>query len=734
MSDMNTLDLEPGNIVGGYTLVSRLGGGAMGTVWRVKDDGGQIYAMKILRDSFAEEDAGEDPGSAESRERATARERFRREGLALKRIDHPGVCQIVDMELDDSLAFIVTELVNGLNLRDDVRDNGPYVGEDLARLAEKLIDAVDAVHAAGIIHRDIKPTNVMISARGPILVDFGIAMGEGESHVTRTGLVMGTPGFIAPEIIDGAESDEATDWWSVASVLGFAAMGEPVYGTKPMMAVLEREAAGNANLSGLPPRTTYMLREALDPDRMKRCSAQELLHTIRQDAMEGAWEEDSGDPGTDEVVPPFYSSSAGPANPRKLWTDPVADPAGGTPAADGTPGNADGHDGRTRILASHRYPLIHDVHDGSTEALSSASIPGETQIIQPDTPAAGRESRSSYSGDPMKEDTYVSPTRVYRPDAPDISAPRTELYPQGYAQAPLPSPAMMPVQAAQPAYSQMQMGQPLLQPAFTAPPAMQQNPVIPAEQAMWWYRRHSLLPIVITAAPLALLAAAAPCISFIFTFLIFWGMAAAGYAAQARERRRENNGGVFKRSDNARTLIGLPWNAAKGLIPAAGAAAVGWAGWAATLAFLSLVCNAVSGYTHVSLKLGSEPSTLFIPLPAGRLASLSGGILVLSFLAGWTCALASRPALIIRCGFGAVRNADIPGYPQNSHLQDSRDSAGGYSPQSIGGSSSSQSKALGIRRKTLVSAITWLIAVLIAAGYILPGIIDWAPLVVSYAG
>ena len=364
MSDMNTLDLEPGNIVGGYTLVSRLGGGAMGTVWRVKDDGGQIYAMKILRDSFAEEDAG-DPGSAESRERATARERFRREGLALKRIDHPGVCQIVDMELDDSLAFIVTELVNGLNLRDDVRDNGPYAGEDLARLAEKLIDAVDAVHAAGIIHRDIKPTNVMISARGPILVDFGIAMGEGESHVTRTGLVMGTPGFIAPEIIDGAESDEATDWWSVASVLGFAAMGEPEYGTKPMMAVLEREAAGNANLSGLPPRTTYMLREALDPDRMKRCSAQELLHTIRQDAMEGAWEEDSGDPGTDEVVPPFYSSSAGPANPRKLWTDPVAAPAGGNPAAD-APGNADGHDGRTRILASHRYPLIHDVHDGGS--------------------------------------------------------------------------------------------------------------------------------------------------------------------------------------------------------------------------------------------------------------------------------------------------------------------------------------------------------------------------------
>lgn len=165
------------------------------------------------------------------------------------------MCGIVDMELDDTLAFIVTELIEGKNLKDDVAANGRYVGDDLERLARKLIEATKAVHAAGIVHRDIKPTNVMVSAAGPVLVDFGIAMGEGESHVTRTGLVMGTPGFIAPEIIDGAESDDATDWWSVASVLAFAATGAPVFGTKPMMAVLEREASGNANLSGLPAGT-----------------------------------------------------------------------------------------------------------------------------------------------------------------------------------------------------------------------------------------------------------------------------------------------------------------------------------------------------------------------------------------------------------------------------------------------------------------------------------------------
>ncbi|OXN00090.1 protein kinase [Bifidobacterium vansinderenii] len=287
MSDLTALNLAPGNLVGGYTLISRLGGGAMGSVWRVKDDGGNIYAMKILRDSLNDDGDESTEGFQQGGEDTAgmARERLRREAAALRRVNHPGVCQIVDMELDDSLAFIVTELIEGKNLREDVLANGKYVAGDLERLTRKLIDAVTAVHRAGIIHRDIKPTNVMVSRTGPVLVDFGIAMGEGESHVTRTGLVMGTPGFIAPEIIDGAESDETTDWWSTAAVLAFAATGQPVFGSKPMMAVLERAAAGNANLAGLPPRTTAAFRSALSPRREDRCTPMELLQTIEQEAM-----------------------------------------------------------------------------------------------------------------------------------------------------------------------------------------------------------------------------------------------------------------------------------------------------------------------------------------------------------------------------------------------------------------------------------------------------------------
>lgn len=283
MTDVYALQLQPGDVVGGYTLESRLGSGAMGSVWRAVDGGGNAYAMKILRASLSDSDDG-NPDSPEYRAQMVARERLRREAVAMRKIRNSGVCQIVDMEIDDSLAFLVTELIEGENLREDVRHNGKYVGDDLERLSSKLIDAVHAVHEAGIVHRDIKPTNVMISVTGPVLVDFGIAMTPGESHVTSTGLVMGTPGFIAPEVIEGAESTAASDWWSLASVLAFAATGEPVFGTSPMMAVLQREASGHANLAGLPPHTLEAFRAALDPDPAQRCTPQELLEAIRTDA------------------------------------------------------------------------------------------------------------------------------------------------------------------------------------------------------------------------------------------------------------------------------------------------------------------------------------------------------------------------------------------------------------------------------------------------------------------
>ncbi|RFT29317.1 kinase, partial [Gardnerella vaginalis] len=324
MEDVSIFDLRSGQNIGGYTLIERLGGGAMGSVWRVHDDGGQLYAMKILRASMLE-DQSEDLDSLENTNpQEQARLRLKREALALQKIHHEGVCSIVDMELDASIAFIVTELIDGHNLKEDVAINGPYVADDLERLAHKLIDAVKAVHNAGIIHRDIKPTNVMISTTGPVLVDFGISMGQGESHVTRTGLVMGTPGFIAPEIIEGSDSDEITDWWSVAAVLAFAATGKPVFGTKPIMAVLERAASGNANLNGLPINTMHAFRSALSPKRSERCTPEQLEQAIYQDALNPPSLQESNYPfdyTADGLTVPnqLTQTRIMSENPRKMW-------------------------------------------------------------------------------------------------------------------------------------------------------------------------------------------------------------------------------------------------------------------------------------------------------------------------------------------------------------------------------------------------------------------------------
>ena len=221
MTDVYALQLQPGDVVGGYTLESRLGSGAMGSVWRAVDGGGNAYAMKILRASLSDSDDG-NPDSPEYRAQMVARERLRREAVAMRKIRNSGVCQIVDMEIDDSLAFLVTELIEGENLREDVRHNGKYVGDDLERLSSKLIDAVHAVHEAGIVHRDIKTSNVLITwQRLPTLADFGIAVTAYDHSSTGYSLPWAPPETLRT----GGAGGEAADIYSLGAVLYASLVG-----------------------------------------------------------------------------------------------------------------------------------------------------------------------------------------------------------------------------------------------------------------------------------------------------------------------------------------------------------------------------------------------------------------------------------------------------------------------------------------------------------------------------
>ena len=692
MSDLSAANLESGSLVGGYTLMSRLGSGAMGSVWRVRDDGGHQYAMKILRDSLSDDD----DSAQRQRDQLTARERLRREAMALRKVRHPGVCGIVDMELDDALAFIVTELIEGKNLREDVRINGRYVGDDLERLARKLIEAVRAVHAAGIVHRDIKPTNVMVSNTGPVLVDFGIAMGEGESHVTRTGLVMGTPGFIAPEIIDGAESDEKTDWWSVASVLAFAATGKPVFGTKPMMTVLERAAAGSADLAGLPAGTMAAFRAALNPDRTKRCSPEDLLQAIAVDALNPQSWATAGNGDETEAMPPFAES---PDNPRILWrlqddtadegavgTRPLPQPGETTQVIDlpgmdatqviapigeaeddagtsGEGGNWAGDEDNDSI-GDETEILPPDERIGGTRTLPTATqtmpattwtMPGDTQTMPGGTRTLPQSTRvmptaqatrtlpAQDAWNPAEEATRIDPN--IKPALQRLAMQQPpSVIPQSDVAAARQSPASF-----QPAQQAMNMPN-----AVNAPIAMGEAPN-PANVKRGAMLGRGLLPCALMAIPVAVCGLFSLWIAFSAALIIACALAAIGFNTEAQLEREGKRGGGRKGSDWLLRLVGLPWHVVKGLGMAV----------ARTLIMLAVVALGLSIATVV-LQLpyaivDTNVLGLSIPLPTLIEGPLSeSGLAQAAFCAiGWLVAMVTPGATVMRLGGGALRKPPV---------------------------------------------------------------------------
>lgn len=683
MSDLSALNLEAGSLVGGYTLISRLGSGAMGSVWRVRDDGGHQYAMKILRDSLAEEDAS----GERSRDQLTARERLRREAMALQKVRHPGVCGIVDMELDDALAFIVTELIEGKNLREDVHTNGRYVGDDLERLGRKLIEAVKAVHAAGIVHRDIKPTNVMVSNTGPVLVDFGIAMGEGESHVTRTGLVMGTPGFIAPEIIDGAESDEMSDWWSVASVLAFAATGEPVFGTKPMMTVLERAAAGSANLAGLPAGTMAAFRSALNPDRTKRCTPDELLQAIALDALNPqAW--DAADTASDsgstadisEAMPPFAES---PDNPRTLWRslDQVTgEDAIGTRTLPqfveatqtiGTTGIADitdtviadASDAGTSVMDINAHTTT--IPLGTGTRVLPAMLPvdsGDTSVLPQDAPQDAPQSTRVMpvqdAWNPTQEATQIDP--VIKPalqrivnQRPPAVIPNASVEMAQNIQAQNTSTSAMPVMPATP-----------ITPTAPATPL---NPNAPQPPNPATVLRGELLSrgtllCALLAIPVALFGLFSPWLAWTAGVLLAWLLATIGFNMEAQLEREGRRGGNRKASDWFARAATLPWHVLKGLGHAVPRALI-----MATIAALGLAIATVA----LQLPFAMVDTAIFgftIPLPTWieGPVSQSGVVQAGCCAIGWLVSALTPGALVLRLGAGTLRGRPKSSTPAES--------------------------------------------------------------------
>ncbi|WP_406050150.1 protein kinase domain-containing protein [Kribbella sp. NBC_00889] len=254
--------------VGPYRLIRRLGQGGMGVVYLAEGPERQEVALKVLRPHVAH-----DP---------IARARLQREATTLQKVSHPGVAGILDHDLAGDQAYLVTRFVPGRPLDEQVDERGPLTPRKWLPLAGCLAESLQAIHQVGVIHRDLKPGNVMMFNGKPVMIDFGIAQAADDLRLTQTGLVIGTPGYLAPELIAGEMVSESADWWGWAATVAFAATGRRPFGKGPFEAVLHRVHSGQADLDGLDPRLKPLLAAALAPDKNDRPTQVEIMEGLNR--------------------------------------------------------------------------------------------------------------------------------------------------------------------------------------------------------------------------------------------------------------------------------------------------------------------------------------------------------------------------------------------------------------------------------------------------------------------
>lgn len=266
-----------GDEVGGYTIVRSLGAGGSGHVYLVRDGDAAPAALKLV----------------DARADAVAAERLRREVSALQSLRSDAIPRILDAELDDDETFVVFEFIPGDSLAHHVDQQGPLSGDELADFAERIASALTTAHRAGVVHRDVTPSNVMLSPRGAVLIDFGLSHRTEDARLTRDGLVSGTSGYVAPEVIDGAEPGPIADRWSWAATVAYAMTGDAPFGTGS--AAIRKTLAGKPVVANVPGADA--VRAALGKDISQRPTMAEVVAALR-----GATQVVSATPAT-KVMP-----------------------------------------------------------------------------------------------------------------------------------------------------------------------------------------------------------------------------------------------------------------------------------------------------------------------------------------------------------------------------------------------------------------------------------------------
>ena len=226
--------LEPGDAFGEYVIDGQLGEGGMGVVFRAIREDGAVVALKVIKPGLVADEK-------------TAR-RFAREARAASEVDHPHLIDLLDAGEVDGIGYLAMRYVAGKSLDDRIQARGPLPIEDTTRIVAEIASALDALHAAGLVHRDVKPSNILLDdERGALLTDFGLAKRRDYSMLTAPGQMLGTLDYIAPEMLRGEEPGPSADLYALGCVVFECLAGEPPFGGKSMFEV------GMAHLGDQPP-------------------------------------------------------------------------------------------------------------------------------------------------------------------------------------------------------------------------------------------------------------------------------------------------------------------------------------------------------------------------------------------------------------------------------------------------------------------------------------------------
>ncbi|MFI6499231.1 protein kinase [Nonomuraea typhae] len=365
--------------LGPYQLLRRLGEGGMGVVHLAVDQHGRQVAVKVLRSEVAGDEV--------------ARRRLSREVETMRRVRSKYIAEVLDADVTGHRPYIVTRYVAGRALDEIVKDDGPLELPALLTVAHGVASALAAVHSVGVIHRDLKPGNVLILDGQPVLIDFGIAQAVDATRLTQTGMFIGTPGYLAPEIIEGSEAGPEVDVHAWAGTILYAGTGQPPFGKGTLEMIFYNITAGKADVSAAPPVLQPLLKAAFQRNPAKRPKAAELAEqTIRlmpkstrmiPDEISTVPRTDQS--GTGDIPTPIHQHP-----PAQQYVSLLPD--GGNPPSGQHQGTAPPFQGAAPPTQGTAPPF--------PQPTPGQPTPGQQTTGQPGQPATGQSGQPSQLGQP----------------------------------------------------------------------------------------------------------------------------------------------------------------------------------------------------------------------------------------------------------------------------------------------------------------------------------------------